>query len=759
MKRISLPIVLVLCFSILSGFTKTEKKKEDYKNPKLSVEERVEDLLSRMTVDEKLLQLQSQMVFFDQYKDRNFTVGHTRNFSHFLTNSTTPAVTPKKCAEAVNADTKNSMEANRFGIPVMQHGEALHGAQCYNATCFPQSIGVAASFDDDLYYREGQMVAKELRAIGVRQVYAPVINLVRDVRWGRTQESYGEDVFLSSKMGVAYVKALQEGGVIATPKHFVDNYADGGHDSWASNSSWRLLHETYLEPFRACFQEGGAMSVMAAYNSVDGRPCTASHELLTGVLRDEWNFKGYVVSDYGGVFGVHAAHRVAETPSEGAAQSLEAGMELELPTGGDALVKEYKAGRISEEVIDTAVRRVLRSKFAIGLFDEPFADATKANDIIRNEEHKEMALEVARKVMTLFKNENNTLPLNPDKLKKVGLFGPAANIVAIGNYSGPYGGWKVFDCLTPYQALQKALAGKAEVVLYPVGYDMEAAAKECDAVIYFASIAEGEGGDRSTLNLPASSRKLTESMNNAIVVEEQKDINFNEDQEESINILGENCEKSIVVLVTGSAIDMKNWIDNVDAVMEAWYPGEQGGIAIAETLLGKNNPGGRTPLTWPLNNGQLPLYYAIKPSGRGYEYNDNNGKPFLPFGYGLSYTTFEYSNFKLPAKGEKGKPVFAEVIVTNTGNMKGDEVVQLYVHDEFASVVRPMKELKAYKRVTLEPGESKVVKLELPYRSFGLYNEEMDFVVEPGDFEVWLGKNAEEKVEDNNITMKKIYIE
>ena len=757
MKKIKLLLVLAISISILSGFTVTERKKEAYQNPNLSVEERVEDLLSRMTVEEKLYQLQSQMVFFDQYKNRNYKVGHTRNFAHFLTNSTTPSVGPGKCAEAVNTDTKNSMEANRFGIPVMQHGEALHGAQCCNATCFPQSIGVAASFDDDLYYREGQAVARELRAVGVRQVYAPVINLVRDVRWGRTQESYGEDVLLCSKMGVAYVKALQEGGVIATPKHFVDNYADGGHDSYASNNSWRVLHETFLEPFRACFQEGGALSVMAAYNSVDGRPCSASHELLTEVLRDEWNFKGYVVSDYGGVLGVHAAHHVAETPEEGAAQCLEAGLELELPTGGDALVKEYKTGRISEAVIDTAVKRVLKCKFEIGLFDHPLVDASKADDIIRNDEHKELALEVARKVMTLLKNDNNTLPLKPGSVKKIGLFGPAANILGLGDYSGPYGGWKGDGCLTPYQALKKALDGKAEVILYPVGYDLAKEAKECDAVIYFASIAEGEGGDRSTLALPASSRKLTESLNNAIVVEDQKDINFNEDQEESINILAKNCVKSIVVLLNGSVIDVKKWIGNVDAVLDAWYPGEQGAIAIAETLLGEVNPGGRTPLTWPKNNGQLPLYYAIKPSGRGYEYNDNNGKPFYPFGYGLSYTTFKYSNFNLPEKGGKGQPVFVEVTVTNTGNIKGDEVVQLYVHDEYASVVRPLKELKAFKRITLEPGESKVVKLELPYSSFGLYNEDMDFVVEPGNFEVWLGKNAEEKIE--SIDDRKIYIE
>ena len=734
-------LLLILIVSL--GFIKlSAQQKYPYQHSALPSEKRADDLISRMTLEEKVFQLQSQMKFMNEYKDRDFRVGNVRNIGHFMHKDAKAQVSASACAVAINNDTRKSVEASRWGIPVLQHGEALHGAQWGNATCFPQSIGMAAAFDDDFYFKLGQVVAEELRAVGVRQVLAPVVNISRDPRWGRTEESYGEDVFLCSRMGVAYTKALEQGGVIATPKHFVDNYSDGGHDSYASINSWRVLRQTFLEPFRACFVEGGARSVMAAYNSLDGVPCHNNSVLLNDILRGEWGFKGFVVSDYSGVNGVYKAHKLAKSYPDAQAQCFEAGLDVDLPRGYPDLLGLVKSGRISEKQIDQSLRRVLICKFDLGLFDQPFVDAAKADEIVRCPEHKQLALEAARKVMTLLKNKDGILPLSDFKIKRVGLFGPAANVLSLGDYSGPYGGWKGDGAPTPWQAIAERLKGKAEVVLHQPGTDAASLAKTCDVVIFFGSIREGEGHDRSLLALPSRPVRAAKSLDNAMIVEDAEAPVINIDQEKMINELAASGTKTVVVLQNGSTVDVRAWIDNLDALLEAWYPGEQGAIAIAETLFGDNNPGGRLPFSWARHAGQLPIYYDIKPSGRDYVYNDDDGKPMFPFGFGLSYTTFEYSGLVLPSDVKKDGTVEVKFTLKNTGKVKGDEVVQLYLHDELASVVRPLRELKAFQRVTLEPGESREVVLTLPYRSFGFWNRELKFGVEPGTFKVFIGRNA-----------------
>ncbi|MDR0835596.1 MAG: glycoside hydrolase family 3 C-terminal domain-containing protein [Tannerella sp.] len=735
-------VALMLATSFGADAQKKSKNAEVYRDAQMPVDKRVDDLIGKMSVEEKVEQLQSQMLtnLQDYPTQRNHKTGNTRNVAHFLHAGKTEPVLASECAEAINKDTRQSIEANRWEIPVLQHGEALHGAQWGNATCFPQSIAFAASFDEAVYYQAGQVIAKELRAVGVRQVYAPVVNISRDPRWGCSQEGYGEDVHLNSRMGVAYTKALEEGGVIASPKHFVDNYGDGGHDSYASNMSWRTLREVFLEPFRACVEEGGARSVMASCNSIDGVPCSNNEVLLNDILRKEWHFKGFVVSDDGGVRGVYSAHKVAQDYNEAQAMCLTAGLDLELPNGYGDLLSLVQSGQVSEATLNTALRRVLTCKFELGLFDRPYVDAVKADKIVRCPEHKALALDAARKVMTLLKNDNQTLPLSDKNVKRIGLFGPAADVLSLGDCSGPYGtGWTGDDASTPFQGLKKRLDGKAEVVLHKAGTDVATLAKTCDMVIFFASIQEGEGKDRSYLTLP----KSTLSLDHAQIVDNGEKQTIEMNQEKVINELGESGVKTIVVLQNGSVIDMRNWMDRADAILEAWYPGEQGGTAIAETLFGDNNPGGRLPVSWIRHAGQIPLYYYIKPSGRRYGYPDDDGKPMYPFGYGLSYTTFEYSNLIVPEKVSVNGDTKVMVTVKNTGSCKGDEVVQLYLHDEFASVVRPLKELKAFKRITLNPGESKQVELILPYRSFGLWDKDLKFVVEPGDFEVMIGKDAE----------------
>ena len=680
-----------------------------YTDPSLSVERRVEDLLSRMSVEEKVAQVSAQLLFMDEfYEKRDYTKGHVRNVGHFLPDGGLPN-DPKTVAERINEDTQKSMEASRWGIPVLQHGEALHGAQWGNATCFPQSIAMAATFDDDLYYREGQVVAQELRAVGVRQVYAPVINITRDQRWGRGQESYGEDVLLNSRFGAAYLKALEEGGVVATPKHFVDNYGEGGHDSFASVTSWRELREVYLEPFRACVEEGGARGIMSSYNSVDGVPSSANRKLLRDILKDEWGFKGIVVSDYGAVEIIHGNQHMAASDDDALARSLEAGLDLQLANTSSVLLELVKSGEVSRKTLDEAVSRVLRIKFELGLFDEPLVDPEKAQAVVRSSEHRELAYESAVKSMTLLKN-NGILPLKG--VRRIGLYGPAADVVTLGDYSGGRGGWKGEGAISPYEGLKQAFDG--QVLLNPDP-------SSCDVLLFFPSILEEEGQDRSSFRLLP-------------------------DQEKQLRDLLATGKPVVVVLHSGAVVEITDWVDQAAAVLEAWYSGEQGGRALADILTGRRNPGGRLPFSWVRSIGQNPYYYSIKPSGRGYGYVENDGSPLYPFGYGLSYTSFAYSNFVLPEKQEAGESLKVKVTVTNTGSVEGDEVVQLYAHDELASVARPMKQLVAFKRITLAPGESREVELEVPYRQFGLWDQDMNFRVEEGWFEIWLGRNANEKV-------------
>jgi beta-glucosidase len=499
--------------------------------------------------------------------------------------------------------------------------------------------------------------------------------------------------------------------------------------------------------------EGGARSIMAAYNSIDGVPCHNNSVLLNDILRGEWGFKGFVVSDYSGVNGIFKAHNVAESFPDAQAQCFNAGLDVDLPRGYPDLLELVQNGRISEKQIDQSLHRVLACKFDLGLFDDPFVDVAEADQIVRCPEHKQLALDAARKVMTLLKNENDILPLSDSKIERLGLFGPAANVLSLGDYSGPYGGWKGDDAPTPYQALAKRLEGKTEVVLHQPGTDVVSLAKTCDVAIFFGSIREGEGHDRSLLVLPSKPVSAAKSLDNAMIVEDTEAPVIDLDQEKMIAELAASGTKSVVVLQNGSTVDVRNWIDKVDALLEAWYPGEQGAIAIAETLFGDNNPGGRLPFTWARHAGQLPIYYNIKPSGRGYAYNDDDGKPMFPFGFGLSYTSFEYSTLVLPSG--VGKDGTAEISFTlkNTGKVKGDEVVQLYIHDELASVVRPVRELKAFKRVTLEPGESREIVLSLSYHSFGLWNRDLEFVVEPGEFKVFIGKHAADTQLEGVITV------
>jgi beta-glucosidase len=834
---------------------------DPYEDPSRPVDERVEDLLSRMTLEEKLEQLRSSFEFA--------TVG---NLSILLRN-----LPPEEGVRLANEIQAKLIEGTRLGIPAIIHDECLHGCMAKYSTQFPQAIALAATWDPDLVYKVAKAIAKETRARGIRQCLAPVVNLARDVRAGRTEETYGEDPYLSAVIGAAYCKALREEGVIATPKHFVANFeADGGRDSHEAHFSERILREVFLPPFRACIK-AGALSVMAAYNSLDGVPCSSNYWLLTEVLRKEWGFEGFVVSDYGSVSGILWRHWVANTGEEVAKLALEAGLEVELPRTefyGDALERAVREGLVPMEVVDEAVRRVLRAKFLIGLFDNPFVDPEEAKRVIGCEEHRQLALEAARESIVLLKNDS-VLPFNRDRIRKLLVVGGAAKTLKLGGYSGeprslvtpleaiteklkgtgselvyveatpvamdcacailpwvpgvplgyvaPPAGFKgagprieVFDnpsfegkpvadfvglywggfryewgygrphyavktdnysvrfsgrllppkpgryaiCLgvaggraklavggktlvevdatgvSTYRRVELELSGEIDFVIeysrtrgyaaVRLGWELVDSeefrraveeAKSADAVVFFAEVAEGEERDRAVLRLSRSQEQLIEKL---------LEVNRN----------------VVVVLVTGGPV-VGEWLYRVPAVVQAWYPGEEGGRAIADVLFGDYNPAGRLPFTWPHCEGQLPLYYNVKPSGRVYDYVNATGAPLYPFGHGLSYTKFEYSNLNIQVL-EEGRLVKVSATVRNAGEREGDEVVQLYVRDAVASVARPLKELRGFKRVHLKPGEATTVEFTLMPDDLAFYDQRMRRIVEPGTFIVMVGSSSED---------------
>ncbi len=710
-------------------------------------------LIDRMTMEEKLYQLSGCMMIQmgeDYETKRNPLFGNYRNPGHFMHYQREKPAGPSEVAAQINRDVKASIEAQPNGIPPIEHAEALHGAQWGMATVFPQPIGMASSFDDELISEIGDVIGKECAAVGIRQVLAPVVNIVRDCRWGRTMETFGEDVLLSSHLGAAMCRGLQHNGVIATPKHYADNYSYGGRDSNASDTSERAMREVYLAPFEKCFKEGGALSVMAAYNSWNGIPCSCSRELLGSILRDEWEFEGFVVSDYGGVEGVCTAHQMTDETWKAAAMCLKAGLEVNLPSerGFTELKKAVEEGMLSQEEVDRAVLRVLSVKYEIGLFDQPYADVEKAEEIVRCDSHRKTALRAARESIVLLKNEG-ILPLEKKKVRRIGVFGKSADELPLGrNYTGPYKrAWEAEDAKTPLQYIRDYLGGDVEVVFRE--RVEEELAGTCSANLYFTSTIEGEGFDRCDIRLPSSIRAKQVDGGAVIVGKMEAEVSGN--QEEDIRRLFAANPDSAVILLNGSPVDMTGWIDRALAVLEAWYPGEQGAQAICEILFGEYSPSGKLPVSIPKSVGQLPLFYAHKPSGRGYHYNENDGRPLYPFGFGLSYTRFSFADFSYVMEEDALSVSFR---LENTGTFDAEEVVQIYVSGVNCDVAMPLRELKAYRRVDVKAGEKKAVTMRLPFEAFWYYDSNMRYGLHDGDFTVAVSTSSEHTIDGTAVRIR-----
>ncbi|MCS7119791.1 MAG: glycoside hydrolase family 3 N-terminal domain-containing protein [Nitrososphaerota archaeon] len=735
-----------------------------------TVEERVNDLLAKMSLEEKIGQLKAKWLhrdiqkqifsllepapahkkdriaelFFSVFRDREvsdpvISAYVRKHWKDLLRNERNVGMLslilrsfpPREAAELHNEIQSFLIENTRLKIPIIIHDEGLHGCMATGCTIFPQSIGLASTWNPELMEKVGAAIGRETRAHGIHHLLSPTINIARDPRCGRTEETYGEDPYLTSTMAVAFIRGVQSEGVICTPKHFAANFVgDGGRDSNPIHFSERILREVYFPAFEESVRKGGAMSIMAAYNSIDGVPCSCNRWLLTEILRKEWGFKGFVVSDYWSVTHVMTKHGVAGTKKDAAEKCLKAGLDVELPESDcyEHLLDLVREGKITEEEINEAVRRVLRAKFWLGLFENPFIDCDLAEKVCNSEEHRKLALEAARQSIVLLKNDG-ILPLTKE-LKSIAVLGPNAAVMRLGGYSG-YG----VKTVSPLEGIRNELRDSA-IINYAEGCDLismskegfkEAirAAKNSEAAIICVGNSvpetEGEQRDRCNLDLPGV-------------------------QEDLIKEVSELGVPTIVVLINGSAITMTKWLDHVDAVIEAWYPGEEGGNAIAEVIFGDYNPGGRLPITFPKFVGQLPLYYNSKPTGRVYDYVDLRGTQYLfPFGYGLSYAQFEYSNLRItPDKINPKETVRIRVDVKNIGACKGDEVVQLYLRDTLASVARPLKELRGFKRISLQPGEQETVEFTIGFKEISFYDEKMNLVVEPGTYEVMVGASSED---------------
>ena len=864
-----------------------------YKNASLPIEKRVSDLLERMTPEEKFWQLfmipgDLDHLSKDQYKTGIFgfqvsAASTTGDASQQLLRYGI-GENPLALTRKINAIQQYFRDSSRLGIPIIPFDEALHGLVRDGATVFPQAIALAATWDIDLMHKVATAIAEQTKARGIRQILTPVINIASDVRWGRTEETYGEDPFLTSEMGVAFVSAFEKMNIITTPKHFIANVGDGGRDSYPIHFNDRLMEEIYFAPFKAAFSKGGSRSVMTSYNSLDGTACSANNWLLNEKLKKEWGFKGFVISDASAVGGANVLHYTAKDYSDAGKLSIIGGLDVIFQTAfehSQLFIQPFLNGEIKKQIIDDAVSRVLTAKFELGLFEQPLTDESIITSISTNDSYKVLAKTAALKSIVLLKNEHQILPIR-EGIKTIAVIGNDAVEARLGGYSGP--GNEKISILDGI----KARAGKFTHIIYKPGcgrvseewtpiepaylshIEANKESKGLEAFYYnnvdlngdavfkrtdpsinfnwtlfppdpkvnldFYSIKwsgiltapttgnfniglDGNDGYRLFLNDELIVDNWTKQSYNtylktyhfqqgkkyklrveffepngnahiklvwnvgvkndwkfnikeavdaaaaadlAVIVTGIKEGEFQDramlglpgHQEELINQIAAIGKPVIVVLTGGSAITMHNWLSKVKGVLDVWYPGEQGGHAVAAVLFGDENPAGRLPITFPQHEAQLPLVYNHKPTGRGDDYNNLSGLPLFPFGFGLSYTQFEYSNFKIDQDTiGANDSTWVHFTLKNIGNKEGDEVVQLYIRDLLSSVSRPVMELKGFQRIHLKPAQSKQISFKITPDLLSMLNANLESVVEPGDFRMMIGASSRDIRLKQNITV------
>ena len=770
MNKSLLGIVLVI--GILFSENVFSQQSYPYKNPKLNSEERTLDLLGRMTLAEKIGQLRCPLGW-EMYDKQGNTVTHSQKFEDLINNqhigmfwavyradpwtkkTLSNGLNPELAAKAGNALQRYVMENTRLGIPIFIAEEAPHGHMAIGATVFPTGIGQASTWNPDLMEQMGAVISKEVRLQGGHISYGPVIDISRDPRWSRVEESFGEDHVLSARIAAAIIKGNGSGelqkaySTITTLKHFVAyGIPEGGHNGNSAIVGKRELHEVFLPPFKDAI-DAGALSVMTAYNSIDGIPCTSNRELLTDVLRNDWNFQGFVVSDLISIDGLMENHHVAASLEDAATLSLNAGVDVDL--GGNAfaeLEKAVKNGKVDIAAIDTAVYRVLKLKFDMGLFDNPYVEPQKAKENVRTKEHVALARRVAQESVVLLKNKENILPLS--KKSKVAVIGPNADNIynMLGDYTAPQ---KDGDIKTVLNGIQSKL--KASQIEYVKG----CAVRDISNTEIDKAVQAAKRSDVAIVVVGGSSARdfKTEYLETGAAIASSTTISDMESGEgfdrATLDLLGKQLDllkaikatgkPMIVIYIQGRPLNM-NWADeNADALLTAWYPGQEGGNAIADILFGDYNPAGRLPISVPRHEGQLPVYYNKK-NPRGHDYVEMTADPLYPFGYGLSYTQFEYANIKTEQKSQDSFEV--SFLLKNVGKQSGDEVVQLYVRDEIASVVQPIKQLRNFNRVHLAPNEEKSISFLLTADDLSIINHNFEKEVESGLFTIMIGGSSKD---------------
>ncbi|WP_042203452.1 glycoside hydrolase family 3 N-terminal domain-containing protein [Paenibacillus camerounensis] len=753
-----------------------------YKDKTRPVADRVQDLLQRMTTGEKAGQLVQPFGWQCYEKQADGTVGMTEAFkrqvaaggvgSLYGTLRADPwtgvtletGLSPKEGAEAVNAIQAYAMKESRLGIPILFGEECSHGHMAIGATVFPVPLALGSMWNPGLYREMCRAVALETRSQGGAATYSPVLDVVRDPRWGRTEETFGEDPFLIAAMGVEAVKGLQgerldaEDSVLATLKHFAAyGSSEGGRNSAQVHMGYRELHEVDLLPFRKAV-EAGALSIMTAYNEIDGVPCTTNRYLLQDVLREQWGFDGFVITDCGALGMLTNGHNTADSGEAAVAQALLAGIDMEM--SGEMFEKHIfdaiDHGRLRESDLDRAAARILELKFRLGLFDRPYADPEQAEQTIGKPEHRELARRIAGESVVMLKNEGGILPLSKG-IGKLAVIGPNADAAynQLGDYTSPQPKGAI---VTVLDGIRQALGGAPDQVLYAPGCRIKgnsregfahalACAAEADAVVMAIGGSSARDFGEGTIDLLTGASVVTEHSWSDMECGEGIDratLNLMGVQLELVQEIYKLGKPLIIVYINGRPIAEPWIVEHADAILEAWYPGQEGGHAIAGILFGDVNPSGRLTISIPKHVGQLPVYY-YKRRTRGKRYLETDFHAEYPFGFGLSFSEFKYSNLRVePTVISADEEAAVSVDVTNASDRQGSEVVQLYISDLASSITRPEKQLKAFRKISLQPGATQTVTFKIGREQLEYVSADLTRIVEPGEFTIMAGPHSAE---------------